>query len=51
MVCGISVPQPGVEPGSTAVKARVLTTVPPGESLSRRFFDDTDSSSDYFGQS
>ena len=31
--CGILVPQPGIKPGSTAVKALVLTTGPPGNSL------------------
>ena len=31
---GILVPRPGIEPESLAVKARVLTTGPPGNSLS-----------------
>ena len=30
--CGILVPQPGIEPKSMAVKVRVLTTGPPGNS-------------------
>ena len=37
--CGILVPQPGIEPGLTAVKARgVLTTGPLGNSLFKYFF-------------
>ena len=35
-VCGILVPQPGIEPGPTAVKAYISNAVPSGESLSRR---------------
>ena len=33
VTCAILVPQPRIKPGSTAVKAQVLTTGPPGNSL------------------
>lgn len=36
--CGISVPQPGVEPAPTAVKAGVLTNRLPGKSLDLKLF-------------
>ena len=32
--CGILVPQPGIKPAPLAVKGEVLTTGPPGKSLS-----------------
>ncbi len=32
VACGILVPQPGIEPGSSAVNGRVLTTGPPSSS-------------------
>ena len=32
-VCGILVPQPGIEPASRALEGRFLTTGPPGKSL------------------
>ena len=32
--CGILAPQPGIKPSPSAVKGEVLTTGPPGKSLS-----------------
>ena len=32
VVCGILVPQPGIEPASPALEGRFLTTLPPGKS-------------------
>ena len=33
VACGILVPQPGIEPVSTALEGRFLTTGPPGKAL------------------
>ena len=33
-VCGILVPRPGIEPAPSASEGEVLTTEPPGKSLS-----------------
>ena len=37
--CEVLVLQPGIEPGSTAVKVQVLTTGPPGNSLNFVLYD------------
>ena len=37
-VCGISVPQPGIEPASPALEGRFLTTGPPGKSQEEHFY-------------
>ena len=37
VACGILVPQPGIEPGTVAGKAQVLTTGPPGNSQDTDF--------------
>ena len=37
VACGILVPQPEIKPTPTALKCGVLTTAPPGKSLSRTF--------------
>ena len=36
--CGILAPQPGIEPTPAALEGEVLTTVPPGKSLRRRYY-------------
>ena len=35
---GFLVPRPGIEPVSSALEGRILTTGPPGKSLSEKFF-------------
>ena len=36
--CGVLVPQPGIEPASSALEGRFLTTGPPGKSLCYNIF-------------